>query len=608
MISTLCRIPVMVSVAGLLAMAAQPLDAAPHKARHHAAQSHKGAKPTAEQAVAPIEVGIVAINDFHGALEPPHQSVITTDVPNAAVNGPLQVPAGGAAWLASALDSVRAKHRNHLTVAAGDLISASQLASSLYLDEPAIGVLNRLGLDYAAVGNHEFDRGRKELFRMQVGGCARFTTRQPCQLEDFEGALFKYLAASTVDEKGGMLFPASAIHPFTDGRHTVKVGLIGLTLKGTPDLVAPDGIKGLTFRDEADTINAEVPKLKAQGADAIVVLIHQGGKTDQLDPNGCADLTGDIKGILDRVDPRVDVVVSGHTHWEYVCDYGKINPAKPFLLTSAGVYGKEVTDITLMIDPVAHRVVTKRAHNLIVQSLPYTSARGPVSNTNLVPQFQPRADVADYVKRYVDASKAFTARAIGKLAAPATKGEGANTSTGGPLGNMIADSQLAATRNAGAQIAFMNPFGVRTALVPAADGTITFGDIYAVQPFNNVLITETLTGAEIKAVLEQGFDDRGPEEVLTPSSAFRYAFDRSKPVGSRITGMTLDGKPLDPAARYRVTINNFLAQGGDTFTVFAGKPEAVTGPTDLDALEAWFKGADKREAPVEVRATAVGQP
>ncbi|MCW1383107.1 bifunctional metallophosphatase/5'-nucleotidase [Novosphingobium sp. KCTC 2891] len=553
------------------------------------------------RSAAPVEVGIVAFNDFHGSLEPPRQSVVAPD----GKGGQVQVPAGGAAWFASAVDSVRGKYANHLTVSAGDMISASQLASSLYLDEPAIGVMNRVGVDFNAVGNHEFDRGRDELLRMQNGGCAKFTAKEPCQLEKFTGATFRYLAASTHEPSGATLFPATGLRSFGTGKRRVTVGVVGLTLKGTTDLVSPAGIRGLTFADEADTINAAVPQLKAQGADAIVVLIHQGGKTQGApDPNGCNDLVGEIRPILSRLDPRVDVVVSGHTHWDYVCDWSAVDPARPFLLTSAGVYGKELTDIRLEIDPAAHRVVSKQARNVIVQSAPYTSSKGPLANTPLFPQFAPRADIAAYVQRYVDASKAFTARAVGKLSGPASKGEGPESNTGGPLGNLIADSQLEATRGAGAQIAFMNPFGIRAAIVPAADGTVTFGDIYQVQPFGNQVVTETMTGAEIKAALEQGFDANGPEQVLAPSRGFAFAFDRTKPVGSRITAMTLDGLPVDPARRYRVTVNGFLALGGDGFSVFAGKPEAVTGATDIDALESWFRAMPVRDVPSEPRVSS----
>lgn len=568
------------------------------------ASTGPGAGSPAVAEAGPVEVGIIAFNDFHGSLEPPRQSVLAPD----GKGGTMQVPAGGAAWFASALESIRSKYPNHLTVSAGDMISASQLASSLYLDEPTIGVMNRIGVDFNAVGNHEFDRGTRELRRMQDGGCEKFTAKQPCQLEPFTGATFRYLAASTKDASGKTLFPATGIKSFGEGSRKVTIGVIGLTLKGTVDLVSPEGIRGYTFADEADTINAAVPQLKAQGADAIVVLIHEGGKTKGTpDPNGCNDLVGDIKPILDRLDTRVDLVVSGHTHWEYVCDYGKINPAKPILLTSAGVYGKEVTDITLEIDPVRHQVLSKKAHNVIVQSIPYTSATGLRENTTLYPQFQPRADILEYVKRYVDASKAFTTRPIGKLSGPATRGDGAESAFGGTLGNLIADAQLAATRSAGAQIAFMNPFGLRAPIVPGADGTVTFGDLYQTQPFGNEVVTETMTGAEIKATLEQGFDTNGPEQVLSPSAGFSFRFDRSRPIGDRIVAMTFNGKPLDLKASYRVTVNGFLALGGDTFSGFVGKPDAVTGPTDMEALESWVKAVPLRTVPAEVRAAPVGR-
>ena len=544
-------------------------------------------------AAAPVTVGIAAINDFHGALEPPRQSVEAPD----GQGGTVRVPAGGAAWLGSVIDGIRAKYPNHLTVSAGDLINASQLASSLYLDEPAIGVANRVGLDFNTVGNHEFDRGRNELLRMQRGGCAQLANRKPCQVEQFTGARFRFLAASTFTETGQTLFPGSALRTFGQGRHRVRVGIIGLTLKGTTDLVTPGGIKGLRFADEAQTINALVPLLKAKGADAIVVLIHQGGSQEGYgDPNGCAGLTGAIRPILDALDPRVDLVVSGHTHKAYVCDYGQLNPAHPLLLTSAGVSGEEVTDITLQIDPAAHKVVAKSARNLIVQSMPYTGAKGPVMTTPIYPQYPPRADVAQYVQRYVDAAKEFAQRPAGHLAGPAT---------GRALGQLLADSQLAATREAGAQIALMNPFGQRAPLVPAAAGTVTFGDIYAVQPFGNTLITQTMTGAELKAMLEQGFDANGPVQALTPSAGFTYRYDLSRAIGDRVSAPMLEGKPIDPAASYRVTTNNFLAQGGDTFSLLAKQRDAVIGGVDLEAMQAWLEAVPLRAVPSEERATQV---
>lgn len=546
-----------------------------------------------QQAPATVTVGILAINDFHGNLEPPRQSVLAPD----GAGGTVQVPAGGAAYLASAIRTLRAQYRYSATVSAGDLISASQLASSIYLDEPAIGVANRIGLDFNAVGNHEFDRGRQELLRMQRGGCQRYAVRRPCQIERFAGAKFRFLAASTITETGRPLFPAYGLKSYGQGAARVTVGFIGLTLKGTTDLVSPGGIKGLTFRDEAKTINALVPELKAKGADAVVVLIHQGGTQDKpTDPNGCSGLSGDIVPILDQLDPRVDVVVSGHTHRAYVCDYGTINPAHPLLLTSAGLYGEGLTDIALDIDPATNRVVAKRARNLIVQSVPYTGSRGLVPLSPLYPVYPADPEVAHYIQQYVAAAKSFATRPAGRLAAPAA---------GAMLGQLIADAQLDATRPAGARIALMNPFGVRAPIVPAADGSVTFGDIYAAQPFTNTLITQSLTGAELKAVLEQGFDASGPYQALIPSAGLTYGYDLTRPVGDRVVDLRLGGQPLDPGAVLRVTTNSFLAQGGDSFTLLARQQNAVVGVSDLDALEAWLQGAAPRPVPGGLRVVEV---
>jgi 5'-nucleotidase len=547
----------------------------------------------------PVIVGIAAINDFHGNLEPPRQSAMVQDGQGQVVG----LPAGGAAYLASAVDSIRGKYPNHLTVAAGDLIGGTPITSALFVDEPAIGVMNRIGLDFGAVGNHEFDAGIAELLRKQTGGCARHTPRAPCQVEQFIGAQFQYLAANVFTPTGQTLLPGTGLRHFGSGRSRVTVGVIGMTLEGTAALIPPDVAAQVRFADAADTANALVDGLKRQGADAIVLLIHEGGRTTGApNPDGCEGLNSDIRPVLDRLDPRIDVVVSGHTHWSYVCDYAAYNPAKPFLLTSAGVWGGFVTDITLEIDPVTRRVMAKRARNVAVQSEAYTATRGPVAVDPRFPVFTPRPDVQAYVARYVDAARAFSSRKVGWLAGPVEKSEGELQNTGGPLGNLIADAQLAATAKAGAQIALMNPFGIRRSVTPAADGSVTFGDIYAVQPFNNDLFTLTYSGADLKAILEQGFDGDGPEQILTPSAGFSYSYDRSRAVGDRIVAMTLNGAPIDPARDYRVSVSNFLANGGDTFSTFTKGRARTLGPSDIVAFEAWLQLNPPRAAPIELRA------
>lgn len=553
----------------------------------------------ATQPVATVKVGLLAINDFHGAIEPPRQSVFVPD----GQGDVTPVPAGGAAYLASAIDSLKAQHPNNLVVSAGDLIGASQLASALFLDEPTVEAMNRIGLDFNATGNHEFDRGQDELLRMQNGGCAQHTARKPCQVEPFKGAKFKFLAANTVKADGSTLFPGTAIRSFGSGRNKVEIGLIGLTLKGTGELVSPDGIKGLTFADEVATINAAAPRLRAAGADAIVVVIHEGIRTKGLpDPQGCEGASGPLGGIVGQLE-GVDVVVSGHTHWAYICEWPGKNRGQPVLMTSAGVFGTLVTEINLEIDPRASRVVARTARNVIVQSEAYSPGRDRnYTTTDAFKRFTPRADIANYVGTYAEAARQFALRPAGRIGGEATRG-GDGSSTGGTLGALIADAQLGATTGAGAQIAFMNPFGIRAPwrLAPGENGQLTFGDLYKIQPFNNVLVTQTLTGAQLRRVLEQGFDDVGPHQGLSPSRGFAYSYDLSRPVGSRIVSITLDGKPIADAATYRVTTSDFLATGGDTFSEFAKGTDRVIGITDLAALEAWLQAIPPRAVPQEDR-------
>jgi 5'-nucleotidase len=542
---------------------------------------------------APVSVHIIAFNDFHGALEPPKQAVIAP-VPG---GGTVRVPAGGAAYLASAIDGLRAANANSVVVAAGDLIGASPLVSALFLDEPSIEALNMMHLEYSALGNHEFDKGKAELQRMQRGGCAVLAMRKPCALGGgFPGAHFSYLAANTLTGDGKPLFPAYGLKRFGSGRRRVTIGFIGLTLRAAPTIVTPAGVAGLTFTDEADAANALVPVLRRAGADAIVVLIHQGGETTgTYDDKACPGLTGDILPILDRLDPAISLVVSGHTHRAYICEYGPSHR----LLTSAGNNGTVLTDVAMSIDPARHKVVAQRADNRIVQGEAYAGT--PI--TNLYPLIAPSAPVAALVVRYAKAIAPLAARPAGALTAPATRAELPTHET--VLGDLVADAQLAATRapdRGGAQVAFMNPGGLRADLVPAADGSITYGQIFAVQPFGNTAIVKTMTGRQIVDLLEQQFEGgshtvQNPK-LLQPSATLRYVYDLSRPHGSRIIDPRIDGVPIDPGKRYRVTMNSFLASGGDDFTIFREGQDPFVGAADVDALESYLIAAGRLTPPV----------
>ena len=542
-------------------------------------------KPSA----APVEVSVIALNDFHGALEPPKWAVT--------VPGPdgtqIRVPAGGAAYLASAVQQLRAANPNNVVVSAGDLISASPFVSSQFLDEPTILAMNLMGLDLNAVGNHEFDRGPDELLRMQKGGCAKFTNRQPCRLDaDFPGARFGFLAANVRKADGATLLPATSIRTFGKGRTSVRVGFVGLTLRDTPTLVVPSSVAGLTFDDEAATINALVPKLRADGADAIVVLIHQGLYTKVgYNDKSCGGVSGDLLPILARLDPAIDLVVSGHTHTAYICDHATIDASRPFLVTSAGRSGTILTDVRLTIDPASKRVVAKHADNLIVQSEAFSNASGPVPLNPSFTTYPAEPRVEALVSRYVAAAKPIAERVVGRLSGEALRA--ATPSGESVLGNLIADVQREAT---GAEIGFMNSAGLRADLVPGADGSITYGQLYAVQPFGNVIQVKGMTGRQLRAVLEQQFAS-GTNSVERPmmllvSEGFTYSYDLRRPQGQRVLDMQLNGAPIDEARIYRVAVSNFLATGGDNFTAFRdGTDIAASGPEDVDAFEAYVAAA-----------------
>jgi 5'-nucleotidase len=513
---------------------------------------------------ATVDLRILAINDFHGYLRPSPGGIKIADPDDTSKKTVIE--AGGAETMATLVKQLREGHPNTIFVAAGDLIGASPFLSAMFHDEPTIESLSMMGLAIASVGNHEFDEGKDELLRMQNGGCHPV---DGCQgPHRFKGAAFHYLAASTIDEATGKpLFPPYEIREFEG----IPVAFIGLTLKGTANIVAPPGVAGLEFRDEAETVNALVPQLKARGVEAIVVLIHQGGYPNPPgDYNGCPGISGAIVDIVKKFDKAVDVVISGHTHQAYVCE---INGR---LVTSADKYGTLVTAIDLKLDRTSRDVISARAENVIVRTGAY--GKDPDQTALLQSYDRFAAPLANRPAGSITETLSNRPNAAGESA----------------LGDIIADAQLAATQasdKGGAVIAFTNPGGIRTDIAKKDDGMVSYADIFASQPFRNQLVTLSLTGSQIKNVLEQQWSDPKLPRILQVSNGFAYAWDANRPDGDHILAdrMALNGRPLDPAARYRVTVNNFLSVGGDGFTRLKDGTALLVGVYDVDALYGYFR-------------------
>ena len=511
-----------------------------------------------------VNVQILALNDFHGNLLPPSGSSGRVGT----------IDAGGVEYLATHINNLRALNPNTVVVSAGDMIGASPLLSALFHDEPTIEAFNLIGLDYNAVGNHEFDEGAAELIRMQEGGC--HPVDGCLDGDDFAGADFRYLAANVVYEKNGKpIFPAYKIRSFAGA----KVAFIGMTLEGTPTIVTPSGVAGLRFLDEAETVNALVPQLKKQGIETIVVLIHEGGfQVPSSSPiNSCSGISGPVVDIVNNFDDEVDVVISGHTHQPYNCVIdGKI-------VTSAFSFGRLVTKVDLTIDRASGEVVTMTADNRIV--------------TRDVPKDSLLTALID---KYNAIAAPLANRVIGSITADITRTT--NAAGESALGDVIADAQLAATAPAGfgeAVVAFMNSGGIRADLTYASsaagegDGNVTYGEAFTVQPFGNSLVTMTLTGAQIDTLLEQQFigcDGQTANRILQVSNGFTYSWSLGAPACSKVdpTTIMIGGVPVDPAASYRVTVNSFLADGGDGFIVLIQGTDRLGGAVDTDALEAYF--------------------
>ncbi len=502
----------------------------------------------------PVEIPlqILAINDFHGNINTFSSSFGAT---------------GGAQNLATNIRDREADVRNSIVVSAGDLIGASPLISALFHDEPTIEAMNLIGLDINGVGNHEFDEGPQELLRMQRGGS--HPVDGDLDGDGFAGADFEFLAANVVvDATGRTLFPSYTIRNYQG----VNVAFIGMTLEGTPTIVTPSGVAGLTFKDEVATVNALVPGMQRRGIEAIVVLLHEGGSSDG-GPQDCGTgLNGAIAEIVPQLDDAVDLVIAGHTNDEFICEIdGK-------WVTMADNAGRLFTDIDVTLN--------RRTRDMTVVN---------IENVFNLQSADDAPDLQALIDKYLTLSAPLANQVIGTITADLLRAN--NLAGESALGDVIADTQLSATVSAGtgnAVMAFMNPGGIRsdflyTAAGAEADGEVTYGEAFTVQPFGNSLVTMTLTGDQIHTLLEQQWSAT-TTNILQVSNGFTYTWDAALPIGDRVdpASIMLDGVVLDPATGYRVTVNSFLADGGDGFAVLPSGTDRLGGEVDLDALVTYF--------------------
>jgi len=539
------------------------------------------------------DVQLLSFNDLHGNLEPPTGS--SGRVTELQADGTTKsVDAGGVEYLATHLRDARKGNKYSITAAAGDMVGASPLISGLFHDEPTINALNGLDLDVTSVGNHEFDEGAKELGRLQKGGC--HPTDGCYDGKKFKGADFPYLAANVTDEKTGK----PILKPYWVWRKNgVKVGFIGVTLEGTPNIVSAEGVKGLKFGDEVETINKYARELQRQGVKSIVALIHEGGSPASTaynydcDSPGAGDgISGPIVDIAKNVTPAVDALITGHTHQAYACTIP--DPAgKPRTVTSASSFGRLYTDTTLTYDrwtgDIA-RTAVKSANHVVTRDVAKA------------------ADMTTLVTKWKALAAPVASRPLGYIA-----GDIGNTGTESPAGDLIADAQLAYAKSVDpeADLAFMNPGGIRAGLTYAAsggegDGVVTYGEAYTVQPFANTVNLADLTGAQVITALQQqvsGANEASPK-ILQISKGLTYTLDLTKTGAARVVAdsVKLDGTAIDPAATYRVAMNSFLAGGGDGFAELGKGGNVRVGEDDLAALGAYLTANSSATTPYPVPA------
>ncbi|MFG2210326.1 bifunctional metallophosphatase/5'-nucleotidase [Streptomyces sp. NPDC048638] len=567
-----------------------------------------GAESAPPRAGRTVDVQLLSFNDFHGNLEPPQGSSGTVEEiqPDGSKKS---IAAGGVAYLAQSLRTARKGHPYSVTAAAGDMVGASPLLSGLFHDEPTVEAMNGLGLDVTSVGNHEFDEDRAELTRLQRGGCH---PKDGCyeKGKKFRGADFPYLAANVTDDRTGR----PLLKPYTVWKHKgVKIGFIGVTLEGTPDVVTADGVKGLKFHDEVETINKYAKVLNRQGVKSIVALIHEGGlpastsynyDCDSPGPGGGSSqasssgggISGPITDIAKHVTPQVDALVTGHTHQAYACTIPDPS-GTPRTVTSAASFGKLYTETHLTYD--------RRTHDIV-----RTSVKGPGAVNHVVNRDQSKAaDMTSLIARWNKLAAPVANRPVGHISADIA-GRGANAPES-PLGDIVSDAQLEATKAAdkgGAQLALMNPGGIRSDLAykasgPEGDGVVTYGEAFTVQPFTNMTNVVDLTGAQLLTALQQQVSgpNQSSPKILQVSEGLTYTLDMTKSGADRVVknSVRLDGAAIDPAKTYRVAMNEFLAGGGDGFPVLKDGKNKYVGPSDLDAFTAYLTAHSSASGPLD---------
>jgi 5'-nucleotidase len=554
----------------------------------------------------PVRLRLIAFNDLHGNLE---STGLSLPWPDPAQPGKaVRLAAGGAAHLSGTIQALRAGAPHSLVISSGDAIGATPLISALFLHESTVDVLNRIGVDMAIPGNHEFDAGKDELLRVMGGGCRpnkADALTVSCPLGDtganqHPGARFPHFAANVATAGGKTLFPPSIVKTVAG----VRVGFIGAVTKITPTIVVPSGVAGLKFTDEADAINAEAARLKAQGIQALVAVVHEGGDTGtpglplEWNDAGCPNPRGAIFNIAKRLSPDIDVIFSAHTHQGYRC----VVDGRPIMQATALGRGVSVAD--LVIDPRTGDVDRARTTH---RNLPVFNERSdaplraaitaaePEPFASALRSANPDATVAERVAAYARVAAPRAARPVGLIGGAFERVAKGDASAG----RLVADAQWRATRDpalGGAQFALMNPGGVRTDLRCANNAAppcpVTFGEVFTMQPFGNSLVVMTLTGAQLKQMLEdQQRPGRPAPVLLIPSSSLTYRWLAKAEHGQRVQDLKLAGVAINPAADYRLTVNSFLADGGDGFVMLREGRNRLGGELDIDALIAHLKSS-----------------